>query len=83
MVIVKALSLAALVGSIAWCIHAPDYEPALASITALSACIATFVVDRQRKNNASMRQDVGNGSVGIQAGGNVHTANVSNKASDK
>lgn len=83
MLTLKVLSLAVLVGSVAWFIHAPDYEPALASITALSACITTFIVDRKRQNRASLHQEVGDGSVGIQAGGDIRTGNVSTKTTGK
>ena len=83
MLTLKILSCAALVGSVAWLIHAPDYEPAVASIAALSGFITTFVLDQKRKNAASMRQSVGGGAVGIQAGGDVTTGEISTKTMGK
>ena len=71
MLSLKILSFAAFAGSVAWLIHAPDYEPAIASITTLSALIATLIADQKQKNTASMHQSVKNGGIGIQAGGNI------------
>jgi hypothetical protein len=82
MLTLKILSVAALVGSVAWFTHAPDFEPAVASITSLSACIASFLVDRKRKQAASMHQEVAGGGVGIQAGGDVHTGNVNTRTTE-
>ncbi|MFM7008933.1 MAG: hypothetical protein ACKO0Z_06310 [Betaproteobacteria bacterium] len=79
----KVLSVAALICSIAWFIHSPDYEPAVASITALSACIASFLVERKRKQAASMHQEVAGGAVGIQARGNVTTGNINTRTTEK
>jgi len=56
MLIIKLLSGAALLGSIAWVVAAPDYEPAIATITSLSALIATLVVEKRRKTSARQRQ---------------------------
>jgi hypothetical protein len=83
MLTLKILSIAALVGSVAWFIHTPDYEPAVASITSLSACIAAFVIDRKRQRAASMHQSVAGGAVGIQARGNVTTGNINTKTAEK
>lgn len=70
MVIVKFLSVVAFFGSVAWMVHSPDYEPALACITSLSACIAVFLLNR-RKEDVAQAQEVSGGSVAIQAGRNV------------
>lgn len=83
MLTLKALSVAALVGSVAWFIHTPDYEPAVAFITSLSACIASFVVDRKQEQAASMHQAVAEGAVGIQARGDVTTGNINTKTTEK
>jgi hypothetical protein len=83
MLILKVLSVSALVGSVAWFIHAPDYEPAIAAITSLSACVATFLVDRKRRRADSMHQAVAGGAVGIQARGDVKTGNISTKSSER
>jgi hypothetical protein len=79
MLTVKLLSVAAFIGSIAWLIHTPDYEPVIAAITSLSGCIAAFLVDRSRKTKAVMHQSVGNGSVGIQAGSDICVGNINNE----
>ena len=83
MLILKVLAVAALVGSAAWFVHTPDYEPAIAAITSLSACVAAFVIDRKRQRAASMHQSVATGGVGIQARGDVSTANISTKTTEK
>lgn len=49
MLIIKLLAGAALLGSIAWAVAAPDYEPVIAMITSLSALIAAFVSDKRRE----------------------------------
>ena len=71
MLTIKFLSLAALFGSLAWLWHSPDYEPAIACVTTLSACIAAFVADRRAKRKATQTQAVSGNSIGIQAGGDV------------
>jgi hypothetical protein len=83
MLTLKALYVAALVGSVAWFIHAPDYEPAVTAIASLAACIATFLVDRKRKQAVSMHQQVDGGGIGIQARGNVTTGNNSPRTTEK
>lgn len=83
MLTVKLLSAAALVGSVAWLIHAPDFEPAIASITSLSACIAAFVIDRKRQRADLMHQSVASGGIGIQARGDVSANNITTKTSGK
>lgn len=76
MIVLKVLSIAALMGSVAWLIHSPDYEPLVATITSLSACIASFVVNRRRKPAVSMSQSVGDGSVAVQSGGNLSASEI-------
>lgn len=83
MLILKVLSVAALVGSVAWFIHAPDYEPAIAALTSLSASVATFLVDRKRQRADSMHQAVSSGAVGIQARGDVRTGDINTKSSER
>jgi hypothetical protein len=83
MLTLKLLSIAALLGSIAWFIHSPDFEPAIAAISSLSACIAAFWVDRTKRRIDSMHQSVGTGGVGIQAGGDVSTGNITTKTNGK
>ena len=71
MLILKSLSALALLGSIAWLLAQPDYEPAIAVVTSLAALIGTFVVDRRKQNQTTQDQRVGKKGFGIQAGGDV------------
>ena len=72
MLILKSLSALALLGSIAWLIAQPDYEPAIAVVTSLAALIGTVIVDRRKQNQATQEQRVGKKGFGIQAGGDVN-----------
>ena len=83
MLTLKILSFAALVGSVAWFIHIPDSEPAIASITALSTFVGLFIADRRQQQSTSMNQSVASSGVGIQAGGNVTMGDVSTKTTGK
>ena len=76
MLFVKLLSAAALAGSIAWCIAAPDYEPAIAIISSMSALVTAFLVERQRIQQKAQKQVVSQNGFGIQAGGNVTTGDI-------
>lgn len=76
----KLLAIIAFLGSVAWMIHSPDYEPAMACVTSLSACIAAFVAER-RKIPANQSQEVSGGSVAVQAGRDASVRNV--HSSDK
>ena len=76
MLIIKVLSALAFIGSIAWFIALPDYEPTIAIVTSLSAFIAAWFGDKRTKRQANQNQSVGKGGVGIQAGGDVSTGSV-------
>lgn len=78
MLIIKLLAGAALLGSIAWAVAAPDYEPVIAMITSLSALIAAFVSDKRREASTRQRQLVSGSGVGIQAGGDISVGNIGN-----
>ena len=78
MLIIKLLSGAALLGSIAWAIAAPDYEPVIAVIASLSAFIAAIVSDKRRKESARQRQLISGNGVGLQAGGDISVGNIGN-----
>lgn len=81
---IKILSFIALLGSIAWYIYDPGFEPAIAIITSLTALIAAWVSDNQRNTSSKQSQKVGDKSFGIQAGGgvNVGDIDVKRKSSD-
>lgn len=78
MLIIKLLAGAALLGSIAWVVAAPDYEPAIAVITSLSALIAAFVSDKRREVSTRQRQRISGNGVGLQAGGDISVGNIGN-----
>ena len=85
MLIVKVLAGIAFAGSVIWLIAQPDYEPAIAVVTSLSALIGAIFVERRNAARAAQTQTVGAGGVGVQAGGDVSigTAQASNaKAND-
>ena len=76
MLIIKLLAAAAFVGSVLWAIAQPDYEPAIAVVTSLSALIGSIVIERRSKSQATQRQTVGERGVGVQAGGNVNISTI-------
>ena len=76
MLIIKILSGLAFIGSVAWFIAQPDYEPTIAIVTSLSAFIAAWRCDRKLKLFANQNQTVGENGIGIQAGGDISTGNL-------
>jgi hypothetical protein len=79
----KILTILAVVGSIAWLVALPDYEPALAVVAALTALVTTILADkRNATKRASQHQVVSGASVGIQAGRDVTIRNPTVTAGD-
>lgn len=76
MLIIKLLSGFAFIGSVAWFIAAPDYEPAIASVTSLTALIAVLFGEMRAKRRAAQSQSVNENGIGIQAGGNVKVGSI-------
>lgn len=76
MMIIKILSVFAFLGSIAWFISSPDFEPAITIVTSLSTFIGAWFVENKRKQQSAQNQTVGNNSVGIQSGGDVNIGNI-------
>lgn len=76
MIFIKLLSVAGLIGSIAWCLADPGYEPAIAIITSLSALGGTFCVKSKRGQQKSQNQVVSKNGFGIQSGGNVSIGDI-------
>ena len=76
MAYVKFLAAIALIGSIAWVIADPGFEPSLAVISSLSAMVSTFIIEKRNTRRAQQHQSVSKSSIGIQAGGNVNIGNV-------
>lgn len=76
MLIIKLLSGLAFIGSVAWFIATPDYEPAIAAITSLSALIAVLLGEKKAKQRAAQNQSVAENAIGIQAGGDVKVGRI-------
>jgi len=74
--IIKFLAILALIGSIAWLVSAPGFEPALALVGSMSALVSAFVVEKRSKRHAGQHQSVSNSSMGIQAGGDVSIGDI-------
>lgn len=77
MLIIKLLSGIALVGSIAWLFIEPNFEPLIAVITSLAALITSLFSSKREDDIQKQTQTVTEGSVGIQAGGDVNIGNIS------
>lgn len=84
MLIIKLLSGIAFIGSVAWFIAIPDYEPAIAIVTSLSVFIAPWFGNKKLKRQAHQNQTIAKDGVGIQAGGDVSMGSIrtSRKAED-
>lgn len=77
--IIKFLAFLALIGSIAWLVSSPGFEPALALLGSMSALVSAFVVEKRSKQLAAKQhQSVSKSSMGIQAGGNVSIGDIKN-----
>lgn len=83
MPIIKLLSVVALIGSIAWMVADPDYEPALAIIASLSTLIANFIIEKRKDATLNQRQEVTGNGVGVQAGGDVTVGDIRNSSEAK
>ncbi len=76
MLLIKLLSGVAFVGSVAWFITIPGYEPAIAIATSLTALIAAWITDKKQKRQPNQSQIVAKNGIGIQAGGDVSTGDI-------
>jgi hypothetical protein len=77
--IIKLLAVVALIGSIAWLVSAPGFEPALAVVGSISTLVSAFVVEKRSKQHARQQhQSVSKTSIGIQAGGDVSIGDINN-----
>jgi len=76
MLIMKLLAGFAFIGSIAWFVAAPDYEPAIAIVTSLSTLIAALIGERRAKQKPEQSQAVAQSGLGIQAGGDVKIGTI-------
>jgi allophanate hydrolase subunit 1 len=75
MAYIKVLAVVSFLGSIAWLIAAPGYEPGLAVVGTLSVLISLFLVEKRKARRAQQHQSVSDSSVGIQAGGSITIKN--------
>lgn len=76
MLIIKLLFGIAFFGSVLWFIAVPDYEPAIAIATSLSAFIAAWFGEKRAKRNALQNQSIAANGIGIQAGGDVSVGSI-------
>lgn len=81
--LIRFLALAALLASIAWCVTAPGYEPAIAIITSLSALIGTSLAQNRRERRAMQSQKISRNAVGVQAGRDVTIGDINTLKNQK
>lgn len=81
--IVKILSSIGVLASIAWVYTKPGYDSALSLITTLVALAGSFVVEKRGAKLPHQNQTVSGSSIGIQAGGDVHTGKITTKSTSK
>ncbi len=79
MTIIIILSLVALIGSVSWFVFAPDFEPAIAIITSLSALVAAWISSKREQRSSGQTQTIGANSVGVQSSGDVTVGDISIK----
>lgn len=82
MTAMKVLSVFALIGSIAWMVADPNFEPALAIVASLSALIADFLVEKRKGKAFTQYQTVSGNGVSIQAGGDVKIGDIGSKGEE-
>lgn len=80
---IRFLALVALIASIAWCIAAPGYEPAIAVVTSLSALIGASLVQKRRERDAMQSQTISHNAVGVQAGRDVKIGDINTPQDQK
>ncbi len=75
----KILAALSLLGSLAWVIVEPGFEPGLAVVGSASALLGLFVTGRRKRPESSQEQVVSGKSIGIQAGGDVSIGSTKRK----
>jgi hypothetical protein len=78
---IKFLAVIAFFGSVVWFFVAPDYEPAIAIVTSLSALIVAWGRRSKEKAPAGQTQSVQGEGVGVQAGGDVTMGSINKRTS--
>ena len=76
MIYLKLLAAVALIGSIAWVIAGPGFEPVLAVVGSISALVSAFLVEKRKVRREQQHQSVSKCSIGVQAGGDVNIGNI-------
>lgn len=74
--VVKMLSVLLLLGSIAWMVVLPGFEPGLAILSSLSTLVGSLVVEKRKTPVKGQKQRVSGQGVGIQAGGDVTVGDI-------
>lgn len=76
MIYIKLLAAITLIGSIAWVIADPGFEPVLAVVGSISALVSAFLVEKRKMRREQQQQSVSKSSIGLQAGGDVNIGNI-------
>ncbi len=77
MAYIKFFAIISLIGSTAWVVSNPGFEPALAVVGSISALVSAFVVERRGAKRAQQHQSVSKSSIGVQAGGDLSIGDIS------
>ncbi len=71
--VIRLVSLVALLVSIAWLAYRPAFDSGLATVTALASLLSSFLLKKTPfEPSTKQSQKISSGSIGVQAGGNVH-----------
>ena len=74
---IRFVSLAALLISISWLAYRPAFDSGVATVTALAALLSSFLLKKAPVHpSIEQSQNVSSGSIGVQAGGNVHIKKI-------
>lgn len=74
--ILRAVSLLALLFSMAWVAYKPGFDSALAAIGALAALISSFLMKKNSSTKVTQSQEISSGSIGIQAGRDANVSKI-------
>ena len=83
MAYIKFFAVIALIGSTAWVISDPGFEPSLAVVGSISALISSFFVEKRNTRLPEQHQSISKSSVGVQAGGDVSIGDIRNDKNAK
>lgn len=73
---IRVVSAIVLLGSIAWMIYEPGFEPTIATGGSLITLISSFVGETKTKRKGSQNQELSGQSIGIQAGRDANVKNI-------